>query len=99
MIFDGKWQVSIATPIGKQSVVFDISTQDGVIHGTAKQGEEIVEFIDPVIENERLVWLQVVTKPLSLRLKFEVTVEGDHMSGTAKTGMLPTSKVSGERVA
>jgi hypothetical protein len=36
---------------------------------------------------------------MKLRLKFEVTVEGDQMSGTAKAGMLPTSKVTGERVA
>lgn len=98
-MFDGKWQVSIATPVGKQAVVFDISTQNGVVRGTATQGDEITEFIDPVIENERLIWLQVVTKPLSLRLKFEVVVEGDHMTGTAKAGMLPASKVSGERLA
>jgi hypothetical protein len=69
-----------------------------VVHGTATQGDEVVEFIDPFIENEQLVWLQLVTKPMKLRLKFEVTVEGDHMSGTAKAGMLPTSKVTGERV-
>ena len=42
MSFDGRWQVSIATPIGKQSVIFEITTQDGAVKGIAKQKDEIV---------------------------------------------------------
>jgi hypothetical protein len=98
MSFDGKWQVTIATPIGKQTVTFDISTRDGVITGMATQKDEIVPFEEVVPDGNRLTWAQNVTKPLKLRLKFDITVQGNQLSGTAKAGILPTSTVTGERV-
>ena len=98
MIFDGTWEVKIATPIGKQAVVLEIFSQDGVIRGTAKQGNETVNLINPVEEGNHLIWTQNVTKPLKLSLKFDVTVEGDVMTGTAKAGKLPTSHLTGNRV-
>jgi hypothetical protein len=98
MIFDGKWQVSIATPIGRQFVIFDIKTQDGVISGTATQKDETVPLEEIVPDGNRLTWSQNVTKPLKLRLKFDVLFEGDKLSGMAKAGILPTSTVSGERI-
>ena len=90
-------QVSIATPLGKQAVIFDILMENGSVRGTATQGDEIVDFIDPVIDDKRLTWSQSITKPFSMRLKFDVTVEGDFMSGSAKAGMLPASRLTGER--
>lgn len=99
MNFDGTWQVIIATPLGKQSVVFEITSANGAIRGTATQGDETVNFDDPVADGKQLTWSQSVTKPLRLRLKFEVTVEGNQMTGTAKAGMFPASTLTGERVA
>jgi hypothetical protein len=99
MIFDGTWNITIATPIGKQSVVLEISTHDGNVRGTARQGEEVVPFIDPVVDGDRLTWTQDVTRPLRLRLKFDVTVDGATMTGTAKAGVLPASRLTGARIA
>jgi len=99
MVFDGTWRVIIATPIGKQEVVFEISTDQGVVRGIATQAAERVDFLDPVIDGERLTWSQRITKPFSMLLHFDVTVDGDRMAGTAKAGVLPTSSVIGERVA
>jgi putative intracellular protease/amidase len=97
-IFDGTWNTEIYTPIGKLSVILNISTKNGHLRGTAKQGDEVVEFIDPVIDGNRLSWSQRVTKPMRLNLKFEVTVNGNMMTGMAKAGLLPASKIIGNRV-
>jgi hypothetical protein len=43
----------------------------------------------------RLTWRQAVTKPLRLNLAFDVTVEGDTLSGVSKAGRLPA--VTGRR--
>lgn len=96
--FDGAWKVTISTPIGKQNVVFQISTKDGLVKGTANQGGDFVEFVNPVISGNRMTWSQRVTKPLSLNLKFEVTVNGTSMVGIAKAGLLPPSKLEGTRL-
>jgi len=97
-IFDGEWDTSIATPIGKLAVRLLIETNNGVIRGTAAQGGEISPFIDPVIQGNRLTWSQQVTRPMRLNLIFEVTVNGDLMTGTAKAGILPASKLTGQRL-
>jgi hypothetical protein len=97
-MFDGTWNVTIATPIGKQSVVLELTSRDGTLRGTARQGDEVVELVDPVVDGNRLRWTQRVTRPLRLTLAFDVTVEGASMIGTAKAGFLPTSKLTGVRV-
>jgi hypothetical protein len=99
MIFEGTWNIVIATPIGKQVVVLEIATRDGKLAGTARQGAEVVELLDPVVDGNRMTWTQHVTRPLRLTLKFDVSVDGATMTGTAKAGILPTSKLRGERVA
>jgi hypothetical protein len=95
--FAGSWDVNIATPIGNMAVVFDITERDGAISGVASSDAETVEFIDAVADGNRLTWSQDVTTPMRLTLKFDVTVEGDTMTGTSKAGPFPASKVSGSR--
>ncbi|WP_139999776.1 DJ-1/PfpI family protein [Paenibacillus paridis] len=98
-MFDGNWDTTIATPVGKLEVKLSISTREGIIKGTAIQGDEAVDWINPVLENNKLAWSLRITKPMRLNLKFEVTVEGDHMSGIAKAGILPASKLVGNRTS
>lgn len=97
--FVGEWNVAISTPVGKLSVMLSLSSKDGRIIGTAKQGGEVVELQELVTDRNRLCWSQRVTKPMRLNLKFEVTVSGNVMTGTAKAGPLPASRLTGERVA
>jgi hypothetical protein len=95
--FTGSWDVIIATPIGELAVVFDITEEGGVISGTARSDAETVEFLDPVADGNRLTWAQEVTTPMKLRLNFDVTVEGETMTGTSKPPGFPSSKVTGSR--
>ena len=97
--FAGTWNITMDTPIGTIPAVLEISENDGVITGTAQSKDEKVDFNDAVGDGDRLTWSQVVTTPMKLTLKFDVTVDGDSMNGTAKAGMFPASKVTGSRSA
>ncbi len=97
-VLDGDWDTLIATPIGKMAVRLHIAEVNGVIRGTATQGDEVSDFIDPVRKGNKLVWSQRITKPMRLNLNFEATVDGDLMSGTAKAGILPASRLTGRRL-
>jgi hypothetical protein len=99
--FAGSWDVTIDTPIGTLAVVFDITEDGGAIQGTARSEDETVVFIDPVADGNQLTWTQDVTTPMKLTLKFEVTVDGDTMTGTSKAPLIPApaSKVSGTRTS
>jgi hypothetical protein len=95
--FAGSWNVDLATPIGNMAIVFNIDENDGVISGTASSDKETVDFLDTVADGNRLTWTQAVTTPMKLTLKFDVTVEEDAMTGTAKAGPFPASKLKGTR--
>jgi transcriptional regulator GlxA family with amidase domain len=98
-VFDGDWDTTIATPVGKLQVKLSISTNNGMVQGKATQGDETVEFMSPALEDNKLSWSLRITKPMRLNLKFEVAVDGDHMTGIAKAGVLPASKLTGKRVS
>jgi len=97
--FAGTWDVIIDTPIGKMAVVFEIAEHDGTISGVARSDAESVDFLNAVADGDRLTWTQDVTTPMKLTLTFDVTVDGDTMTGTSKAGFLPASTVNGSRTS
>lgn len=97
--YDGKWDITISTPVGKFNMVMIISTTDGVIKGTFYQGDETSDLADPSLQNGQLTWSLNIKKPMRLNLKFAVMANGDTLTGTAKAGLLPASNVVGTRIS
>jgi hypothetical protein len=95
--FAGSWDVTIDTPIGNIAAVFDITENDGSIQGVGRTDKESVDFYNVMADGNQLTWLQDVTTPMKLTLKFVVTVEGETMTGTSKAGIFPASKLQGTR--
>jgi hypothetical protein len=95
--FAGSWDVTIDTPIGTIAAAFDIKESNGSLSGVARTDAETVDFYDVAVDGDQLTWLQDVTTPMKLTLKFVITVEGDQMVGTSKAGIFPASKVQGNR--
>ena len=94
----GTWDAEISTPIGKQNVVFEVSVDAaGTLCGSATDKYGVVPLLDLVVDGARIVWIQHVTRPLRLTLQFNVEVDGDHLTGTAKAGVLPASRVVAQR--
>ena len=97
MSLTGTWNISISTPIGSQSAVLDLTEHNGAVEGIAKSGAETMPLINPILHGNRLTWKLSMTKPVRLNLTFDVTINGDTLTGTSKAGILPTSKVIGTR--
>lgn len=91
------WALTIATPIGRQQVTVRLWETDGRLEGEAAGGDETVPLLDLVRDGDRLTWSQRITRPLRLNLRFDVTVDGDRMTGTSRAGRLPSSRISGVR--
>jgi len=72
--------------------------RDGIIEGIARGAAGSTPLIDPILDGSRLTWSQAITRPMRLNLTFDVTIDGDTLSGTSKAGRLPSSKVSCRRV-
>ncbi len=97
----GQWDVRIKTPIGSLDVVYRFDQSDGTVIGTAEGKGETIPLHDITIADvsaaQRVTWKQSVTKPMRLNLEFDVTVDGDRMTGHSKAGRLPRSAVTGIR--
>jgi hypothetical protein len=97
----GTWDLIIRTPIGSLPAVYVFTDNDTGMTGTAESGNELVSLVDiahvDTPHGHRVTWRQTVTKPMRLRLAFDVTVAGDALVGHSRAGRLPPSTVTGTR--
>jgi len=96
LVIDGSWKMVLATPMGPQPMVGRFETQGERLKGTLASDQGSQDFEGTAIGN-LLKWEMKVTKPMPLTLKYELRIEGDTISGTAKLGIFGTAKVTGQR--
>ncbi len=93
----GTWDVSLKTPIGTLRAVYVFTESGGTIAGTAATRAETVPLDGIGWDGSRATWRQSVTRPMRLNLDFDVTVDGDTLSGRSRAGRLPRTLVTGTR--
>jgi hypothetical protein len=93
----GKWQITINTPMGVKSGVLELLVSGTTLTGSLSDAEHHVAISDGKIEGNRLSWQAKITKPMRLSFKFTATVDADRINGTARH-MLGTASFSGKRV-
>lgn len=99
MSVEGFWDVSIKTPLGTRRTVLELFTADGVLKGISRGEKEQLTLNELTQDGNRLSWSQNITKPMRMVLSFDVTIDGDAMTGTARGGPMPAAAVSGSRAA
>jgi hypothetical protein len=93
----GKWNITINTPMGERSGVLDLLVTGQTLTGTLSDAEHHVAISDGKIEGNRLSWQAKITKPMRLSFKFTAIVDEDRISGSARH-MLGTATFSGTRL-
>ncbi|MBO0679508.1 hypothetical protein JRC04_18760 [Mycolicibacterium sp. S2-37] len=101
MSVTGDWDVTIKTPIGSLQIDYRFRDDGDVISGRATGTSETVALTDIVVtenaDGQRVRWRQTVTRPMRLKLEFDVHVRGDRLAGHSRAGRLPRSAVTGVR--
>jgi hypothetical protein len=80
----GKWNITIKTPVGDKSGVLELKTEGTRLTGSLSDAEHFAAISDGTVEGNRLSWSAKITKPMRMNLKFTATVEADRISGAAK---------------
>lgn len=95
MAIDGKWNLTIKTPMGEQTGTLTLKQEGDTLTGemTGAAGATAIE--NGKVEGEKLSWHAKVTNPMPLTLEFEGTEEGGNLSGNVKLGAFGTSTFSG----
>ncbi len=96
MSADGKWNVTVNSPMGAQQSEVTIKTSGGAFAGTMA-GRMGTQEISGKVEGDTLTWTTSITQPMPLTLEFTVKVSGDDMSGSVKAGAFGSSPLTGKR--
>jgi hypothetical protein len=92
-----RWSVTVATPFGPRQGILVLRRTAGAWTGEVTSASESATARNIEWTGNRLRWDQALTSPFPLRLRFDVTVEGDRLAGTARAGPFFTSQVAGLR--
>ena len=91
------WELTLSTPAGPQTMTARI-VRDGAAFTGAMSHQMGTQDIAGKISGNTLTWTLSLTKPMSIKLSFEATVDGDTMTGSAKLGMFGKAMLTGKRI-
>jgi hypothetical protein len=92
------WKMTLKTPMGPQEMVMQVVRNGATFTGRidSPMGSETIT--NGTIAGDQLTWTMAVKKPVAIKVSFEVKLQGDSMTGSAKLGMFGKAAVTGERV-
>ena len=97
MTIQGKWNVTIETPVGPKTGVMEFVVDGATLSGSLYDADHRVMISDGRIDGHKVTWSARITAPMRLSLKFSATVDGDRIEGRAKH-LLGSAAFHGSRV-
>lgn len=94
MSFEGKYNVTIETPMGRQEGVLTLSQSGDELTGAMEAQGDSAEIKNGKVDGDKATWDVDVTKPMPLTLSFEGTKSGDAISGSVQLGAFGQSTFS-----
>jgi len=92
-----RWELTLSTPMGPQKMTAQIVKAGDSFKGSMT-GEMGTQDIEGKVSGNSLTWILPLTKPVSIKLKFDVKVDGDQMTGNVKLGMFGNAALVGKRL-
>ncbi len=96
MSADGKWTITLNTPMGAQPGSLDLKTNGDSLEGTmtGPQGDVAIE--NGKVDGDSLSW-DVNAVQMAMIIKFAATLDGDKISGEAELGTFGKATFEGAR--
>jgi hypothetical protein len=95
----GTWNVTVSSPFGDQPLNIELVVDGDEVSGTARHSAGTFPFSGGTYRDDKVVFEVSLTAPVKADLKVTLQADGDAISGKAKTGILPSFKVSGTRAS
>jgi hypothetical protein len=80
----GKWQITIKTPMGDKSGVLELKAEGTALTGSLSDDTHHIPISDGRVAGNDLSWSAKITKPMRMNFRFTATVDADCIRGTAK---------------
>lgn len=99
MAIDGKWEITINSPMGAQKASLDLKADGAALSGTQTAQGSTQALANGKVDGSKLSWSANITTPMPMTLEFSGAVEGDKLSGSVKAGAFGSFPFSGGRAA
>ena len=96
-MIDGKWNVTMNTPMGAQQGVLDLTTEGDTLTGTMTGQQGTMELQNGKVDGDTVTWTADLTQPMPVKLEFTGKVEGDQIAGDVVLGPFGKSTFEGTR--
>jgi hypothetical protein len=98
MAVDGIWKITVDTPMGTQQGTLTLKTDGATLTGSQQSSTGgTMPVLNGKVDGNKLTWQSEMTQPFAVKLAFEVTVNGDSMTGEVKAGGFGSSALKGVR--
>ncbi|MFG2577565.1 hypothetical protein [Streptomyces sp. NPDC048481] len=95
---DGKWSITIASPIGPQEGSIDVTRNGAALTGTATAMGSTVGIENGRLEGDRAQFTINMTRPMPMKMDFDLIVAEDNLTGATIAGSFGRMTVTGQRV-
>ena len=96
---NGKWAVQVATLAGARRYDLTLTTEGTALAGTAVGPTGPVPIRNGSAVGDTIEFRLDLVAPVPMSLTFTLRVIGNELTGTARSGPLPASRVVGTRTA
>jgi hypothetical protein len=91
------WEVVLSTPMGPQTMSLQFVRNGAEFSGSMSNAEMGTQNITGKASGNSLTWILPLSKPVAIKLGFDVKVAGDVMTGKVKLGMFGSAELKGRR--
>jgi hypothetical protein len=95
---EGSWKVVIKGPTGPQETTLVLTRRDGVLSGEQSAQGASSPVTEVALDGNKLSWVNHVTKPMKLKVRFEGVIDGATMSGKCKPGFMGSFPFTGTKL-
>jgi hypothetical protein len=94
---NGKWNVTMNTPMGAQKSTLSLTVSGTTLTGKMEGAQGALDIKDGKANGNDLSWTADLTQPMPIKLEFSGKVDGDKISGSVKLGAFGNASFSGTR--
>jgi hypothetical protein len=97
MAVDGKYSITINSPMGPQPATLELKAEGGTLTGTQSAQQGSMAIANGKVDGDNVSWSVAITSPFPMTLEFSGAVSGDAISGSVKAGSFGSFPFSGKR--
>jgi hypothetical protein len=99
MVIDGTYNITVDTPLGKQTAKLILNTNGNILSGSIEaEIGGLNEFSGSTVNGNEVTWNMVLNSPIGqINVECKGTIVGDEISGEVKAGDFGTMSFKGKR--